>query len=111
MHYLGAEKIIQIANEVFGFNGWSTSIRDTTIDYVDIEKDGRVSMGLSVIMRVTLKDGTYHEDVGYGMISNCTGKGAAFEKSKKEAATDAMKRALRNFGNVLGRFLEYLRYF
>ena len=112
MHYLGAEKIIQIANEVFGFNGWSTSIRDTTIDYVDIEKDGRVSMGLSVIMRVTLKDGTYHEDVGYGMISNCTGKGAAFEKSKKEAATDAMKRALRNFGNVLGNCLydkDYLK--
>ena len=112
MHYLGAEKIIQIANEVFGFNGWSTSIRDTTIDYVDIDKDGRVSMGLSVIMRVTLRDGTYHEDVGYGMISNCSGKGAAFEKTKKEAATDAMKRALRNFGNVLGNCLydkDYLK--
>ncbi|KIW05113.1 uncharacterized protein PV09_03669 [Verruconis gallopava] len=112
VHYLGAEKIINLANEVFGFNGWSTSIRDTTIDYVDIEKDGRVSMGLSIIMRVTLRDGTYHEDIGYGTISNCSGKGAAFEKTKKEAATDAMKRALRNFGNVLGNCLydkEYLK--
>jgi DNA repair and recombination protein RAD52 len=29
-------------------------------------------------------------------------KAAAFQKVKKEAATDALKRALRNFGNVLG---------
>lgn len=26
----------------------------------------------------------------------------AFEKAKKEGTTDALKRALRNFGNVLG---------
>ena len=80
-------------------------------------------MGLSVIVRVTLKDGTYHEvcvhgcvlhtvaltnwsgstqDIGYGHIENCKGKAAAFEKAKKEGTTDALKRALRNFGNVLG---------
>lgn len=40
------------------------------------------------------------------------GKGAAFEKAKKEAATDGLKRALRSFGNVLGNCLydkEYLK--
>lgn len=50
--------------------------------------------------------------MGYGMIENCKGKGAAFEKAKKEAATDGLKRALRNFGNVLGNCLydkEYLK--
>jgi DNA repair and recombination protein RAD52 len=51
---------------------------------------------------VTLKDGTYHEDIGYGHIENCKSKAAAFEKAKKEGTTDALKRALRNFGNVLG---------
>jgi DNA repair and recombination protein RAD52 len=51
---------------------------------------------------VTLRDGTYHEDIGYGHIENCKGKAAAFEKAKKEGTTDALKRALRNFGNVLG---------
>ena len=40
--------------------------------------------------------------MGYGQIENCKSKAAAFEKSKKEATTDALKRALRNFGNVLG---------
>lgn len=53
-------------------------------------------------MRVTLRDGTFHEDVGYGHIENCKGKAAAFEKAKKEGTTDALKRALRSFGNVLG---------
>ena len=65
-----------------------------------------------------MKDGTSHEvgdgevtrsqvliclqDIGYGHIENCKGKAAAFEKAKKEGTTDALKRALRNFGNVLG---------
>lgn len=49
-----------------------------------------------------MKDGTHHEDIGYGQIENCKGKAAAFEKAKKEGTTDALKRALRNFGNVLG---------
>jgi DNA repair and recombination protein RAD52 len=53
-------------------------------------------------VRVTLRDGTYHEDIGYGHIENSKGKAAAFEKAKKEGTTDALKRALRHFGNVLG---------
>lgn len=76
------------------------------IDFVDENTtNGKITLGLSTIVRVTLKDGTYHEDIGYGHIENCKGKAAAFEKAKKEAATDAMKRALRNFGNVLGNCL------
>ncbi|TLD22572.1 recombination protein Rad52 [Venturia nashicola] len=105
VHYLAAEKVINLANEVFGFNGWSSEIKDVTIDYVDVEKDGRITMGCSIIVRITLRDGTHHEDIGYGEIKNANGKGAAFEKAKKEAATDAVKRALRTFGNVLGNCL------
>ncbi|KKK26984.1 hypothetical protein ARAM_002616 [Aspergillus rambellii] len=103
VHYLAADKCINLANEVFGFNGWSSSIQNIGIDFVEESPNtGRVNIGLSVIMRVTLKDGAYHEDIGYGHIDNCKGKAAAFEKAKKEATTDALKRALRNFGNVLG---------
>ncbi|KAM3072290.1 DNA repair protein rad52 [Clarireedia jacksonii] len=103
VHYIAAEKCIQLANEVFGFNGWSSQIIETQVDFVDENATTlRVSLGLSVIVRVTLRDGTFHEDVGYGHIENCKGKAAAFEKAKKEGTTDALKRALRNFGNVLG---------
>ncbi|KAJ8242739.1 hypothetical protein LV156_000349 [Aspergillus fumigatus] len=103
VHYLSADKCINLANEVFGFNGWSSSIQNIQIDFVEESQNtGKISLGLSVIVRVTLKDGTYHEDIGYGHIENCKGKAAAFEKAKKEGTTDALKRALRNFGNVLG---------
>ena len=103
VHYLAAEKVINLANEVFGFNGWSSGIQNIQIDFVDENaQTGKITLGLSVIVRVTLKDGTFHEDIGYGHIENCKGKAAAFEKAKKEGTTDALKRALRNFGNLLG---------
>ena len=110
--YLSAEKAINLANEVFGFNGWSSSIQNIQIDFVDENPTkGTISIGLSVVVRITLKDGTYHEDTGYGGIENCKSKIAAFEKAKKEGTTDALKRALRNFGNVLGNCIydkEYI---
>lgn len=113
VHYLAAEKCIQLANEVFGFNGWSSQIKEVQVDFVEENPQTfKVSLGLSVIVRVTLRDGTFHEDIGYGHMENCKGKAAAFEKAKKEGTTDALKRALRNFGNVLGNCIydkEYLK--
>lgn len=103
VHYLTAEKCITLANEVFGFNGWSSSIQNIQVDFADENpQTQRVSIGLSVIVRITLRDGTFHEDIGYGSIENAKGKAMAFEKAKKEGTTDGMKRALRSFGNVLG---------
>lgn len=62
VHYLSADKCINLANEVFGFNGWSSSIQNIQIDFVEESPNtGKISLGLSVIVRVTLKDGTYHE--------------------------------------------------
>ena len=113
VHYLAAEKVIGLANEIFGFNGWSSSIQNIQIDFVDENAtNGKVSLGLSVTVRVTLRDGTYHEDIGYGSIQNASGKAAAFEKAKKEGTTDGLKRALRTFGNVLGNCIydkEYVK--
>lgn len=34
VHYLSADKCINLANEVFGFNGWSSSIQTIQIDFV-----------------------------------------------------------------------------
>jgi len=58
-------------------------------------------VGVTAVVKVTLKDGTSHEDVGYGLAENPR-KGIAIENAKKEAVTDARKRALRLFGNALG---------
>ncbi|KAF7794912.1 hypothetical protein EIP86_006055 [Pleurotus ostreatoroseus] len=119
--YAEGWKIINLANEVFGFNGWSSSVVSMSTDYMDVaEQTGRVSVGVSAIVRVTLRDGAFHEDLGYGSAENTRGKGAALDKvggvpscctpsaeaasdqAKKEAVTDGLKRALRHFGNMLG---------
>ncbi|KAL2268745.1 hypothetical protein VTJ83DRAFT_3591 [Remersonia thermophila] len=103
LQYISADKCINLANEVFGFNGWSSSIQYIHVDFEDVDpKTEKVSLGVTVIVRVTLRDGTYHEDVGFGQIDNCKSKATAYEKAKKEGTTDALKRALRQFGNVLG---------
>jgi DNA recombination protein Rad52 len=67
-------------------------------------------MGISCTMRVTLKDGSYKEDVGYGFIQNAPSQGTAFEKCRKEASTDALKRCLRLFGNSTGNCLYDKQY-
>lgn len=104
IQYLEGWKAINLANDIFGFNGWCTELKEFKVDYID-DKHGSISLGLSCIVRVILKDGTYHEDIGYGSIENCKSKSMAFDKCKKEAVTDGMKRALRQFGNALGNCL------
>ncbi|RUP50770.1 hypothetical protein BC936DRAFT_137719 [Jimgerdemannia flammicorona] len=124
--YIEGFTAFNLANEIFGFNGWSSSVMDITIDFVDSD-NGRISIGVSVVIRVTLKDGSYHEvgyqkrdemwaatvmcwDVGYGSMENAKNKANAFEKAKKEATTDALKRTLRTFGNVLGNCVYDKKY-
>ncbi|KAG0288128.1 DNA repair protein rad52 [Linnemannia gamsii] len=111
--YIEGWKIKNIANKLFGFNGWSSTITDVTVDFLEVENDGKVSVGVSCTVRVTLKDGTFHEDMGYGSSENQKSKGASFEKAKKEAATDGLKRAMTSFGNLLGTCLydkNYCKY-
>ncbi|CAG8694132.1 5641_t:CDS:2, partial [Funneliformis mosseae] len=109
--YLEGWKAMNLANDIFGFNGWSSSIINITVDFVDCNQEtGRFSIGVAVTCRVTLKDGTYHEDIGYGSCENMKSKAGAFEKAKKEAATDALKRALRMFGNVMGNCMYDKKY-
>ncbi|ONH68876.1 DNA repair and recombination protein RAD52 [Cyberlindnera fabianii] len=108
--YIEGWKAINLANQVFGFNGWFSEVKTINVDYLD-DRNGKYSVGLSIVVRVTLKDGTYHEDIGYGSLDNGRTKAMAFEKAKKEAMTDGLKRALRCFGNAMGNCLydkEYL---
>lgn len=99
--YVEAWLIISIANSIFGFDGWSSEIRNFTTEFSET-KDDKFSVAYSCCARITLKDGTYKEDVGFGSSENQRSKGQAIEKAKKEASTDAIKRVLRLFGNALG---------
>jgi DNA repair and recombination protein RAD52 len=92
--YLEGWKSLAIANEVFGFNGchlafntntgWSSQVISSTIDYCDII-NGKFNLGVSCIVRVSLKDGSFHEDVGTGSMDNSKSKSQAYDKSYKTA--------------------------
>ncbi|KAG9390646.1 DNA repair protein Rad52 [Carpediemonas membranifera] len=105
MAYLEGAKVIELANESFGYSSWSHSIVNITMDYLD-DHGGRFSCGFSAIVRVELENGSYHEGLGFGCSDNLPTKGSAIEKAKKSAVTDALKRSLRVFGNGLGNAIS-----
>jgi DNA repair and recombination protein RAD52 len=90
--YAEGWKIINLANEVFGFNGWSSSIVSLTTDFIDFsEESRRYSIGVTAIVRVTLRDGVFHEDIGYGMLENSKSKGQALDKACKPLKARALR--------------------
>lgn len=97
--YLAVEKVVHLANEIFGFNRRSSAILHTQTNFVsEPAQPGKVLRGLMAIVRVTLKDGTYRQDVGYGQIETCKGQASAFAKAEKEGGTDALSGAVQSFG-------------
>lgn len=94
MAYIEGWKLINLANDTFGFNGWSHSVTHMNIDFID-EVNGRFFIGICAFVRVQLKDGVYHEDVGYGSAEGMKSKALSIEKARKEAVTDGLKRALK----------------
>ncbi|RXN00406.1 DNA repair protein RAD52-like [Acipenser ruthenus] len=108
--YIEGHKVIGLANEMFGYNGWSHSITQQNVDFVDLI-NGRFHVGVSAFVKVQLKDGSFHEDVGYGVSEGLKSKALSLEKARKEAVTDGLKRSLKCFGNALGNCIlnkEYL---
>ncbi|XP_026166786.1 DNA repair protein RAD52 homolog isoform X2 [Mastacembelus armatus] len=108
--YIEGHRVISLANEMFGYNGWSHSISQQNVDFVDLI-NGKFYVGVSAFVKVQLKDGSFHEDVGYGVSEGLKSKALSLEKARKEAVTDGMKRALKCFGNALGNCIldkEYL---
>lgn len=72
--YLEGWRAFNYANDIFGFNGWSSEILNFTTDFMDVEQ-GRISVGVSCTVRVSLKDGTFHDVRKYGFIFDWNGVG------------------------------------
>lgn len=105
--YLEGNVVINFANAIFGPFGWSTSITNKTVD-VKVDK-GKAYAVASALVRVTLANGAYHEDVGVGTSTQSNAQ-AARENAEKACITDGIKRALRQFGNLLGNSLYDANY-
>lgn len=75
------------------------------------ERARKWEAGALAIVRVRVLGGCHHEDVGYGKGAD-SNRAIAVENANKEAVTDAVKRALRYFGSVMGNCIydkQYLR--
>ena len=110
--YVEGWRVVGLANEIFGFNGWAHTVKSCQVDFCDFNA-GRFYVGVSAIIRVTLRDGSFHEDQGYGVSEGMRSKALSVEKARKEAITDGLKRAFKSYGNALGNCLsdkDYVRY-
>lgn len=98
--YIEGWHAINELNRVFGFDGWSYTI-DLTRDALDrVEGKEQWQAAYTCVCTLTAA-GVTRQDVGFGS-GFAKGVGDAIEGATKEAATDALKRAARTFGNVFG---------
>lgn len=101
--YIQGWHAIAEANRAFGFDGWSYTIKSMTQDAlaeVTGPKGQQWQAAYTCIVTVTVGD-VVREDVGFGS-GFSKQVGDAIEGATKEAVTDALKRALRTFGNIFG---------
>ena len=102
--YIEGWHAIAEANRIFGHGGWSYTIKSLTQDSL---REAQTSKGddqwqAAYTCVVTLSVGdVLREDVGFGS-GFAKNIGDAIEGATKEAVTDALKRALRTFGNPFG---------
>ncbi len=109
LSYLEGFDLIETANKIFGHGNWSYTIN--SLDQVSQETNSNQNVVIcyKAIVKLTVYslDHSKHiskEDVGFGtgiskMLSD------AHEGGAKEAVTDAIKRAMRSFGNQFGNSL------
>ena len=93
------------ANRIFGFGGWCqeiVSLQCVCEDPREIgrNKDAGWGVTYTATVRITV-DGVQKTDFGAGHGYD-RDKGLAHESAGKEAVSDAMKRALKAFGNPFG---------
>ena len=63
--YLQTSTVINLANGIFGYKGWSSSVTELWENYSE-HINGRWSICYSAKVKVELQNGTFHEDVGTG---------------------------------------------
>jgi DNA repair and recombination protein RAD52 len=103
--YLTGSTVIELMNEVFSYDGWSFEIvRTELLSEKQLGEDvWTILMGATVRIRLSSPHKPVtRQDIGCGTADNTKGRAVAVEKAIKEAVTDGLKRAARQFGNCLG---------
>ena len=108
--YLAGHDAKRRANEIFGFGNWGAELIELREEAaVPVVKDGRDGWHIAyrAVCRITVRDCLPFSDVGYGdgVEYGPAANATARELAMKEAATDAMKRALTPWGDQFGLIL------
>ncbi len=106
--YIEGHTAIDQANRIFGFGGWGYElIGDVTMRQIEStdSRTGEVtrSAAYSAMVRVTVPGAPSRTDVGFQAVTDESADG--HETAFKGAVTDALKRALRSFGDRFGNGL------
>ena len=109
LSYLEAFDIIESANKIFGYGNWSYAVSSLMQVSQEQNHNQNVVICYKAVVRIVAKDITHtkevsREDVGFGSGIAKT-LSDAHEGAAKEAVTDALKRAMRTFGNQFGNSL------
>jgi DNA repair and recombination protein RAD52 len=109
LSYIEGHSVIETANQVFGFGNWDYSISKLEQVSSEINSNQNNVLCYKATVKVLVHDKSHEqnisrEDVGFGTGVAKT-LADAHEGAAKEAVTDALKRALRSFGNQFGNSL------
>ncbi|MCY3569018.1 MAG: RAD52 family DNA repair protein [Chloroflexi bacterium] len=106
--YIEGHTAIDQANRIFGFGGWGFElVGDVTLRQIE-QTDSRTgevtsTAAYSAVVRVTVPGAPSRTDVGFQPVTDESPEG--HETAFKGAVTDALKRALRSFGDRFGNGL------
>jgi hypothetical protein len=92
---------VELCNRIFGFNNWSSEIRELRLYFTaeEMSTDGKVSYssGASAISRVVLRDGSHRDAVGSGDCSGVDTKMKSIEIAQQAAINEGMRRCVEQF--------------
>ena len=108
LQYIEGWVVINQANRIFGHDGWGAEVVGDVayrpLSLVDPVTDTPAAVGIyTATVRVTARGCPPKADVGCGFVAEETPE--AHEAAYKGAVTDALKRALRHFGDQFGNGL------
>ena len=93
--YVESWHVIQEANRIFGFDGWSSETIETSLVFEDAKCVSYIAK-VKITVENVIREGT---GAGHGRMG---GVGDKHESAIKEAESDARKRALMQFGDSFG---------
>lgn len=100
--YMGGDAVTRTLNEVFGYDGWTLTVKSTEMSNCE-QLQGKWSILYTSHVRITVGK-TFREELGQGDASDRC-KATAASNAMKASVTDAIKRAARLFGDKLGNTL------